>query len=129
MVFSLAPNAISKNLEETLYIFGSSGTVKVGGKSVNLIEEWNFQDDTEDSEEVKCKNSEQPQNVYGFGHNPLYTDVINAIKNGTKPLVDAEAGTRALELILAIYQSAATGKSIKLPLGDVSSIDFTNRFN
>ncbi|MFR1295905.1 MAG: Gfo/Idh/MocA family protein [Coprobacillus cateniformis] len=128
-LFEGTVNVYPKNLEETLYIFGSSGTVKVGGKSVNLIEEWNFQDDTEDSEEVKCKNSEQPQNVYGFGHNPLYTDVINAIKNGTKPLVDAEAGTRALELILAIYQSAATGKSIKLPLGDVSSIDFTNRFN
>jgi len=128
-LFEGTVNVYPKNLEETLYIFGSTGTVKAGGKSVNLIEEWNFQGETEDSETVKSENSEQPQNVYGFGHNPLYTDVIKAIENGTKPLVDAEAGTRALELILAIYQSAATGKPVKLPLGDVDSLDFTGRFN
>lgn len=128
-LFEGTVNVYPKNLEETLYIFGSSGTVKAGGKSVNLIEEWSFQDETEDAEIVKKENSEQPQNVYGFGHNPLYADVIKAINSGTKPLVDAEAGTRALELILAIYQSAATGKPVKLPLGDISSLDFTGRFD
>ena len=30
-------------------------------------------------------------------------NVIEAIQNGTKPLIDAEAGKRALELVLAIY--------------------------
>ena len=30
------------NLEETLYIFGEKGTVKAGGQSVNVIEEWRF---------------------------------------------------------------------------------------
>ena len=33
-----------QNLEETLYIFGEKGTVKAGGKSVNIIEEWRFSD-------------------------------------------------------------------------------------
>ena len=28
---------------ETLYLFGQKGTVKAGGKSVNIIEEWNFE--------------------------------------------------------------------------------------
>ena len=32
------------NLEETLYIFGEKGTVKAGGQSVNVIEEWRFSD-------------------------------------------------------------------------------------
>ncbi len=31
-----------KNLEETLYLFGEKGTVKAGGQSVNIIEEWFF---------------------------------------------------------------------------------------
>lgn len=127
-LFEGTVNVYPKNLEETLYIFGSTGTVKAGGKSVNLIEEWNFQDMIEDAEKVKFENSEQPQNVYGFGHNPLYTDVIRAIATHTQPLVDAEAGTRALELILGIYQSASTGKPVKFPLGDVDSMDFTGRF-
>ncbi|MEG0577519.1 MAG: Gfo/Idh/MocA family oxidoreductase [Bacilli bacterium] len=121
-------NVYPKNLEETLYIFGEKGTVKAGGKSVNIIEEWDFENDVEDASVVKEENSEQPDSVYGFGHNPLYTDVIHAIETHTKPLVDAEAGKRALELVLAIYKSAAEGKPVKLPLTDVASVDFTGRF-
>lgn len=127
-LFEGTVNVYPKNLEETLYIFGCDGTVKAGGKSVNLIEEWNLKNCSEDAETVKKENSEQPTNVYGFGHNPLYANVINAIETGTKPLVDAEAGTRALELVLAIYQSAATGKPVKIPLNDVASTDFKGRF-
>ena len=128
-LFEGTVNIYPNNLEETLYIFGIQGTVKVGGKSVNLIEEWNFANDTEDPVDIKEKHSETPQNIYGFGHNPLYTDVIHAIQTHTKPLVDAEAGMRALELVLAIYQSAATRKPVSLPLDNISSLDFTGRFH
>ena len=118
-----------KNLEETLYLFGQKGTVKAGGKSVNIIEEWMFEDNSENPEDVKKNNSEMPKNVYGFGHTPLYKNVINAINTHTKPLVDAEAGRRALELVLAIYKSAAEGKPVKLPLDKCSTMDFVGRFD
>lgn len=122
-------NIYPKNLEETLYLFGQKGTVKAGGKSVNIIEEWIFADNKEDAEEVKKNNSEMPKNVYGFGHTPLYKDVINAIETHTKPLIDAEAGRRALELVLAIYKSAVEGKPVKLPLSKCSTMDFVGRFD
>lgn len=122
-------NIYPKNLEETLYLFGQKGTVKAGGKSVNIIEEWMFQNQTEDSEEIKQKNSEMPKNVYGFGHTPLYKNVIESIQNGTQPLVDAEAGKRALEMVLAIYKSAAEGRPVKLPLDKCSTLDFKGRFD
>ena len=118
-----------KNLEETLYLFGSKGTVKAGGKSVNVIEEWNFENMDEDPEMIKKNNSEMPENVYGFGHTPLYTNVINAINTHTKPLIDAEAGKRALELVLAIYKSAAENRPVKLPLDKCSTMDFKGRFD
>ena len=118
-----------QNLEETLYLFGEKGTVKAGGKSVNIIEEWRFADALDDSEEVKAKFNENPPNVYGFGHTPLYADVIDAIKNDRQPYVTAEDGKRALELVLAIYKSAAEGKPVKLPLEDVSTLDFSGRFD
>lgn len=117
------------NLEETLYIFGEKGTVKAGGHSVNVIEEWNFSDFLDDPNEVKAKFHENPPNVYGFGHTPLYKDVIEAIKNDRQPLVDAYAGRRALELVLAIYKSAAEGVRVKLPLEKGSTLDFKGRFN
>ena len=117
-----------KNLEETLYLFGQKGTVKAGGVSVNRIEEWRFADYLDDPEEVKAQFRENPPNVYGFGHTPLYEDVIDAIQTGREPYVTAEDGKRALELVLAIYQSAAEGKPVKLPLQECSTTDFAGRF-
>ena len=59
----------------------------------------------------------------------LYADVIDAVKNDRKPYIDAVAGRNAVEMILAIYQSAATGQPVKLPLTDVASTDFEGRFD
>ncbi len=117
-----------ENLEETLYIFGEKGTVKAGGNSVNVIEEWRFSDLLDDPEEVKARFHENPPNVYGYGHTPLYADVINAIRQDRQPYVNAMEGKRALELVLAIYKSAAEGCKIKLPLAAGATIDYKGRF-
>lgn len=121
-------NVYPTNLEETLYVFGEKGTVKIGGKSVNIIEEWKFEDDNDNPDEIKEKFSENPPNVYGFGHIPLYKDVINSILEDREPYVSVYDGKNALELVLAIYKSAAEKKPVKLPLCDCSSIDFEGRF-
>ena len=120
-------NVYPKNLEETLYLFGETGTVKIGGTSTNNIDVWNFAD--EDEADAKNKGlQEATSNVYGNGHTSLYADMIDAIEHDQKPYVDAVAGRNALEMILAIYQSSATGKPVKLPLGNVASTDFTGGF-
>lgn len=95
---------------------------------MNVIEEWKFSDFLDDPEEVKAKFHENPPNVYGFGHTPLYKDVIDAIKNDRSPFVDACAGRRALELVLAIYKSAAGEKIVKLPLSKGNTLEFKDRF-
>lgn len=120
-------NVFPQNLEETLYLFGEKGTVKIGGKSTNNIDVWNFADESEEDQKNKGLE-EQTSNVYGNGHTSLYADVIDAIKNDRKPYVDAVVGRNAVEMILAIYQSAATGKPVTLPLKDVASTDFVGRF-
>ena len=93
-----------------------------------MIEEWRFADVLDDPEEVKAQFHENPPNVYGYGHTPLYADVVAAIEHDRAPYVDAEAGKRALELVLAIYQSAATGEVVKFPLQDCATVDFKGRF-
>lgn len=117
-----------KNLEETLYIFGEKGTVKAGGTSVNVIEEWRFSDLLDDPNEVKRRFHENPPNVYGYGHTPLYADMIHAIEQDRQPYVTAMEGKKALELVLAIYKSAATGMPVKLPLEECATTDFIGRF-
>lgn len=121
-------NVYPRNLEETLYLFGEKGTIKAGGTSVNVIEEWYFSDMLDDPEQVKRQFHENPPNVYGYGHTPLYADVMQAIQEDRAPYVDAEAGKRALELVLAIYKSAAEGSIVKFPLGQCATTDFEGRF-
>lgn len=120
-------NVYPQNLEETLYIFGEKGTVKIGGKSTNNIDVWNFADETDDDQEKKGLE-EATSNVYGNGHTSLFADVIESIKTDRKPYVDARAGRNALELILAIYKSQKTGQPIKLPLEGFASTDMIGEF-
>lgn len=122
-------NIYPKNLEETLYLFGERGTVKAGGKSVNIIEEWLFSDGLDDAQAVKAAYAENPPNVYGYGHTPLYADVASAIREGRSPAIDGEAGRRALELVLAIYKSAKEGRPVQLPLNDFSTRDMVGSYN
>lgn len=117
-------NVYPKNLEETLYLFGENGTVKLGGTSCNNIDVWNFAD----AEESKAGMKEETSNVYGNGHTALFADVIEAIKTGKKPYVDAAAGRNALEMVLAVYKSQRTGLPVKLPLKEFASVDLTGMF-
>lgn len=120
-------NVYPQNLEETLYLFGEKGTVKLGGKSTNNIDVWNFADETEEDQKNKGLE-EETSNVYGNGHTSLYADMIDAIENNRKPYVDAYAGRNALELVLAIYKSQKEGKAVKLPLGKFASSDMMGEF-
>ena len=120
-------NVYPRNLEETLYLFGENGTVKLGGKSTNNIDVWDFADETE--EDTKNKGlEEQTSNVYGNGHTSLYADVIDAIQNDKKPYVDAVAGRNALEIVLAIYKSQKEGKVVSLPLKEFASVNMIGEF-
>ena len=121
-------NVYPKNLEETLYIFGEKGTVKIGGTSTNNIDVWDFSDETE--ADTKNKGLEEAtSNVYGNGHTSLYADVIDAIEHDRQPYVDAVAGRNALEMVLAIYKSQKDGVPVKLPLKHFKSTDMAGEFD
>ena len=120
-------NVYPRNLEETLYLFGEKGTVKLGGKSTNTIDVWEFEDEKEEDKEKKGLK-EETCNVYGNGHISLFADVIDAIKYDRQPYVDASAGRNALEMILAIYKSQKDRVPVKLPLKNFGSRDMAGEF-
>ncbi len=122
-------NVYNKNLEETLYIMGETGMAKVGGTSVNTLDAWRFSDGQDSLEALQADCNEHPDSVYGFGHTAVLRDVIRAVREGGKAYIDARAGRRALEMVLAIYLSAKTGKPVKLPLERCSSLDFKGLFD
>ncbi|MCO6457962.1 MAG: Gfo/Idh/MocA family oxidoreductase [Pirellulaceae bacterium] len=57
-----------------------------------------------------------PAAIGHHGHAALFRDVARAIKQGGQPLVDGAEGRRSVEIILAIYKAAETGRSVRLPL-------------
>ncbi len=122
-------NVFGGDLEEALCIFGEKGTVKADGTINNIIENWRFADDIDDEEAVKKEFSVEVDHIYGKGHTPLYADMIEAINNDRAPYVDAYAGKKALELVLAIYKSAAEKSAVSLPLKDTATIDFKGTIN
>lgn len=50
------------------------------------------------------------------GHQGLAAHLLDAIENDSPVLTDGEAGRRTMELIMAIYKSAATHQAVSLPL-------------
>ncbi|CAO81404.1 Gfo/Idh/MocA family protein [Candidatus Cloacimonas acidaminovorans] len=104
-----------KNFEGSITIIGEKGTVKIGGVAVNKIEKWEFED-YDDDDRIAQDANYQPPNVYGFGHNPYYRNVIDVLLGKDVPSTDGRDGRKSVEIIQAIYRSAKTGKRVSLPL-------------
>jgi predicted dehydrogenase len=57
-----------------------------------------------------------PAAIGHHGHTAMFKDVLKAIKSGSPPLIDGAEGRRSVEVILAIYKAAETGRAVSLPL-------------
>ena len=104
-----------RNLEGSITVIGEKGTARVGGTAVNKIEAWQFADYDDDDKLVEA-SQQNPPSVYGFGHKPYYENVVKVLRGEAEPDTDGRHGRKSLELILAIYESAKTGREIPLPL-------------
>lgn len=116
-----------KNLEETLSIFGATGTAVIGGLAVNRVQTWNFEVPAHQDESVKALAGTDPKDVYGSGHNLLYQNFINAIHSDTDPLVSGEEGIKAMKIILAAYQSQKTKQPVKYDGLSFSTLDMEDK--
>ncbi len=115
-IIEAASTIYPKNIEETLNVFGETGSVMVGGIAVNRIETWEFQDSEQEKAEIFASQENDPPNVYGFGHREIILDMIQAIWEDRPPAVPGEEGRKALEIILSIYKCQETGMPVVLPL-------------
>ena len=107
-----------RNLEGSITVLGEKGSVKIGGTAVNRVEHWLFAD-YDDDDKLVDSASTNPPNVYGFGHEGYYRNVLSVLRGEAKPETDGRAGRKSLELILGLYESAKTGCEVPIPLGGV----------
>ena len=57
-----------------------------------------------------------PKAISYVGHMEQLKDFAKAVQSGTQPKITGDEGRKAVEIILAIYQSSWTGKRVALPL-------------
>jgi UDP-N-acetyl-2-amino-2-deoxyglucuronate dehydrogenase len=104
-VIEAAVTIYPKNLEETLSIFGETGTVKIGGPTANFFEHLNVESlSKEDTEQLIVTVKKNP--IGKPGHECIIEDIIQAIKEDREPVVTGEDGKRALELVVDLYKAA-----------------------
>ncbi|MDB5084204.1 MAG: putative dehydrogenase [Bacilli bacterium] len=110
-------------LEVLVQIHGTTGAVYA--KNSN-IETWKLADDPDRTEEAevlaqykageKKSGGADPNAISTTGHAGQIQDMIFAVIEDRPPMIQGKEGRNAVEIILAIYESARTGKEVFLPL-------------
>lgn len=117
-----ASTAIWPGLMKKTEIHGTAGSVIVEQDDVLL---WSFEKPKPKDRAVvdKLMNKEEssggasdPKAISYVGHMEQLKDFIKAIQLGKKPKITGDEGRKAVEIVLAIYQSSWTGKRVTLPL-------------
>lgn len=106
--------AILPSYKERIELHGQKGSIILEGGN---IREWKV-------EGMNEADFVQPEKIsYGVTNSPAIShvnhkaqleEIIGAIEQGREPLVNGEAGLKALEIILAVYRSSKTRESIEL---------------
>jgi UDP-N-acetyl-2-amino-2-deoxyglucuronate dehydrogenase len=104
------------DIEGSLSVLGSTGAVEIAGFAVNKMRTWQFADVQPGDADARERDSGNPPNVYGFGHQAYYEHVVDVLSGRARPLVDGHEARQSLELIMALYESIASGKEVALPL-------------
>jgi len=101
---------------------GTKGTIVMVEEDIIT---WEFEEEKPNDKVIRNKFSgknsggggvSDPRAINHDNHCRQMTDFIQSIESNTPHLVDGCEGRKAVEIILAIYQSSNTGKIVHLPL-------------
>jgi len=107
-------------LPKTIAVHGDRGTAIIEQEDVLR---WEFTPETPEDQALRQRfaqkvgasgGSSDPAAISHVGHARQLADFVAAIETGRPPLVDGREGRRAVEVILGIYESAETGRTVAL---------------
>ena len=115
--FALTNLTYPTDLEGSITITGEKGFVKIGGKSMNKVEQWHFADPGPEDDAIKEAET-NPPTVYGFGHIEFYERVANYLlyNEGEREIITGRDGRHSVELLQAMYTSDRLGQEVRCPL-------------
>ncbi len=101
---------------------GTKGTIVLEEEDIIT---WEFEEEEPEDAEIKKQFTEKksggggasdPRAINHDNHRRQMINLIQSIENNIPHLVDGREGRKAVEIILAIYQSSKAGKTVHLPL-------------
>jgi predicted dehydrogenase len=125
--FEATVAARPEDLCGTLSLLGEHGAVIVGGVAVNRIEHWKFDDERPEDKDIASSASQEVPSVYGYGHMPYLAHVVKAIRDGTPGPVEADEGRKNIQILAALYESAACGGAPVAPGSPILHTPFGRR--
>lgn len=102
-----------KNLEGSLSILGTKGTVVVGGFAVSKLDVWEQFGLREKSKFYKRKFKNN-SDIYGHGHKKLYQEINNFFRNKKYDLPDIFEAIKSVKIFDKIYASIEKHKEVKM---------------
>lgn len=110
-----ATTAAPFNLEGSVRLVGTHGTVEIAGYQADHLKTWQFvESDPEADRLVWEQYRRNPQDQYGFAHREYLSSVTQTIQHGSPPAVSGQEARRSLEILMAIYESMFTGQEVYL---------------
>jgi UDP-N-acetyl-2-amino-2-deoxyglucuronate dehydrogenase len=108
------------NVENSISILGTKGTIKIGGPALNKIEHWEVSETP-----LPLLAEGLAPNVYAGGmyqgscpnHHRIYEDALNHLLEGRRGVVDPAEALKSIRIAEAIYESARTGKEVMISNG------------
>ena len=95
----------NQNLESSMTIIGSKGSVKIGGQYMNEVEICNVQDyEMPELKEANPANDYGPYKGSASNHNYVIKNVIDTLKGRTTATTNALEGLKVVEIIERIYK-------------------------
>ncbi len=104
-----------RDLEGSLSVLGEKGSVVVGGFSANEMNTWNFAEAVAGDADILTawgRNPAEPK--LGYAHAAYYAHVVQCIRERTPALVDGAEGRKSLAVLVALHESIATGRLVRL---------------
>ncbi len=101
-------------------ISGSHGTAILEEED---IKQWTFAEETPEDEAIRKRmagktetggGAADPSAIGHHGHTMLFEEVVASITENRPSMLDGHEGRRSVEVIRAIYESAKTGRIVKL---------------
>jgi UDP-N-acetyl-2-amino-2-deoxyglucuronate dehydrogenase len=117
----LATTAAAPGFPHRIEVYGTAGGVQIEGERIVRWEGGAPAPEGTDEAPAAAGAGASPTGIGVTAHARILADFVAAVRDRRAPLVSGEEGRRSLALVLGVYESARTGRPVRLAAETSSS--------